>query len=515
MPVTIRHAGPGDEAAIVHLVREMADGEDDVSAVDEHYVRHFLASPVSGALLADDGERRRRAAELRDRARPVPRRGLRAHRAAGRDRLPPRRGHRTPARRDGAARVRGGRLRRGLREHGRGERGGAEGLLDAGLTEASVLLEKHFEHDLATSLTLDSSMNPYVNVRLLSRGREDAARLHALRSPDAGGCVPEVLARALAGRKVHGPGAGHGGGSRARSSWRRSPASTRGACGATWTTWSCGHREAVARSLVARRSADSSRPASSTRASPCRAAARPWSGPADAAASGTSTGTPGATPARPHGDVAGLRHVGGPGSRASRRDRRRRVDRRARAPVRRRLRRTVRRGHRLGDGLPASTPRSKRCWRRRDEPVGLLAYSTSCRPWSAGRCATIDDLVVRPDVRRRGIATALIDQALRRLQTTAERPLCHSGCSRATMPPLVSIGAGDSASAGTLLMRHGSRRRREHAGRGHGGRLRPGGDLSRRPARTSPWARRRSRAPRPCSRRSPRRRARGSRRRPS
>lgn len=56
MPVTIHHAGPGDEAAIVRLVREMAEGEGDVSAVDEHYVRHFLASPVSGALLAHDGD---------------------------------------------------------------------------------------------------------------------------------------------------------------------------------------------------------------------------------------------------------------------------------------------------------------------------------------------------------------------------------------------------------------------------------------------------------------------------
>lgn len=55
MPVTIRHAGPGDEADIVRLVREMVEGEGDVSAIDEHYVRHFLASPVSGALLAHDG----------------------------------------------------------------------------------------------------------------------------------------------------------------------------------------------------------------------------------------------------------------------------------------------------------------------------------------------------------------------------------------------------------------------------------------------------------------------------
>jgi GNAT superfamily N-acetyltransferase len=56
MPVTIRHAGPGDEPAVVRLVREMAEGEGEVSAIDEHYVRHFLASPISGALLALDGE---------------------------------------------------------------------------------------------------------------------------------------------------------------------------------------------------------------------------------------------------------------------------------------------------------------------------------------------------------------------------------------------------------------------------------------------------------------------------
>jgi ribosomal protein S18 acetylase RimI-like enzyme len=56
MPVTIRHAGPGDEADIVRLVKEMAEGEGGVSAVDEHHVRHFLASPVSGALLVHDSE---------------------------------------------------------------------------------------------------------------------------------------------------------------------------------------------------------------------------------------------------------------------------------------------------------------------------------------------------------------------------------------------------------------------------------------------------------------------------
>lgn len=55
MPVTICSVGPGDEPAVVRLVREMAEGEGDTSRIDEHYVRHFLASPVSGALLAHDG----------------------------------------------------------------------------------------------------------------------------------------------------------------------------------------------------------------------------------------------------------------------------------------------------------------------------------------------------------------------------------------------------------------------------------------------------------------------------
>ena len=56
MSVTIRHAGPGDEPDIVRLVREMAEGEGDASAIDEHYVRHFLASPICGALLAADDD---------------------------------------------------------------------------------------------------------------------------------------------------------------------------------------------------------------------------------------------------------------------------------------------------------------------------------------------------------------------------------------------------------------------------------------------------------------------------
>ena len=55
MTITIRQAGPGDEAAIVRLTQEMAAGEDDVSAIDERYARRFLASPVAGVLLAEDG----------------------------------------------------------------------------------------------------------------------------------------------------------------------------------------------------------------------------------------------------------------------------------------------------------------------------------------------------------------------------------------------------------------------------------------------------------------------------
>jgi ribosomal protein S18 acetylase RimI-like enzyme len=54
MTATIRQAGPGDEDTLVRLTQEMAAGEDDVSPIDEHYARHFLASPVSGVLLAEE-----------------------------------------------------------------------------------------------------------------------------------------------------------------------------------------------------------------------------------------------------------------------------------------------------------------------------------------------------------------------------------------------------------------------------------------------------------------------------
>ena len=56
MAAVIRHAGPGDEPAVVDLIQELAVTFDYPTTIDEHYVRHFLASPVSDVLLAiDDG----------------------------------------------------------------------------------------------------------------------------------------------------------------------------------------------------------------------------------------------------------------------------------------------------------------------------------------------------------------------------------------------------------------------------------------------------------------------------
>ena len=54
MAVSIRHAGPGDEPVVVELVQELAVTFDCPTTIDEHYVRHFLASPVSNVLLAFD-----------------------------------------------------------------------------------------------------------------------------------------------------------------------------------------------------------------------------------------------------------------------------------------------------------------------------------------------------------------------------------------------------------------------------------------------------------------------------
>lgn len=56
MAVIIRQAGPGDEPAVVDLIQELAVTFDCPTTIDEHYVRHFMASPVSDVLLAlDDG----------------------------------------------------------------------------------------------------------------------------------------------------------------------------------------------------------------------------------------------------------------------------------------------------------------------------------------------------------------------------------------------------------------------------------------------------------------------------
>ena len=56
MNCIIRHACPGDETAMVQLVRELAAVSGHPSPIDEHYVRHFLAAPHTDALLAEDDE---------------------------------------------------------------------------------------------------------------------------------------------------------------------------------------------------------------------------------------------------------------------------------------------------------------------------------------------------------------------------------------------------------------------------------------------------------------------------
>ena len=54
MPVTIRQAGPGDEPDVVRLIRALASGTPYESLVTEHSVRHFLADPSCAILLAVD-----------------------------------------------------------------------------------------------------------------------------------------------------------------------------------------------------------------------------------------------------------------------------------------------------------------------------------------------------------------------------------------------------------------------------------------------------------------------------
>ena len=55
MAITIRDAGPGDEPAVVDLIQQLATSVNYPTTIDEHYVRHYLASPVSGILMALDG----------------------------------------------------------------------------------------------------------------------------------------------------------------------------------------------------------------------------------------------------------------------------------------------------------------------------------------------------------------------------------------------------------------------------------------------------------------------------
>jgi len=56
MAVIIRQAGPGDEPDVVDLMQELAATFDVPTTIDEHYVRHFLASPVSNILMAFDDD---------------------------------------------------------------------------------------------------------------------------------------------------------------------------------------------------------------------------------------------------------------------------------------------------------------------------------------------------------------------------------------------------------------------------------------------------------------------------
>ena len=53
----IRPARPGDEAAIVALVRELSDSGGWHTPIEQEYVRTYLANPHCGVLLAADGGR--------------------------------------------------------------------------------------------------------------------------------------------------------------------------------------------------------------------------------------------------------------------------------------------------------------------------------------------------------------------------------------------------------------------------------------------------------------------------
>lgn len=91
-----------------------------------------------------------------------------------------------------------------------------------------------------------------------------------------------------------------------------------------------------------------------------------------------------------------------------------------------------------------------------DEIVGLLAFSSSFHP-SFGRCATVDDLVVRRTARRRGVASALVDEAMVRT--------CADGAERVSLWLQPDNTAAEAlyrrhgfCEEGRVLVRHPSRR---------------------------------------------------------
>lgn len=53
--ITVRPAQPGDEPAIVALIRELAEADGQSSPITGEYVRTYLAFPGSSVLLAEEG----------------------------------------------------------------------------------------------------------------------------------------------------------------------------------------------------------------------------------------------------------------------------------------------------------------------------------------------------------------------------------------------------------------------------------------------------------------------------
>ena len=148
MPVTIRHAGPGDEPAVVALIQELAVGHATTPRpIDEHYVRHFLG--VAGRATCSSPSTTGAPVGLLSYAivpGPLPRRRLR--RSSRRWSSPRGAAARASAASSLMAAVRtlrGGRLRRDLDQRRRRQRGRAEALPRRRPHGGVGLLEKHFE----------------------------------------------------------------------------------------------------------------------------------------------------------------------------------------------------------------------------------------------------------------------------------------------------------------------------------------------------------------------------------